>query len=285
MAVGDLVTADGMYEFNGVGFNDHTSVYGLRVEKVEGLWSMDMRSDDLSAQVGPGGFPGRDFVASKDIIIDFWIDQPDVATYHQSLRALKDAIQPLTTDVPFVFQKAGLTPYSSGKFCIMARPRRIAVATDFSETVGWRKGVLALKAIDSRIYALSVKTNSTTIAAGVSAGTPLVCNNAGTFLGDQIRGGSLPVLQMDGPFTNPRISNGVDGRVTALDLTVPAGKTLTVDVYRKTASLSDGTDVFSTVRLDNQWWKLYPGNNTIQFNRSDTGALVNCRVIYQDAWV
>jgi hypothetical protein len=90
---------------------------------------------------------------------------------------------------------------------------------------------------------------------------------AGNFIG-----GAKPILEIQGPVTNPRITNGGDSnRGIRLDLVISAGQTLILNANDRTATLG-GVDQSDKIRTDNQWWVLNPGNNLITFTRSNTPA-------------
>lgn len=96
----------------------------------------------------------------------------------------------------------------------------------------------------------------------------------------------FPIIQVDGPATNPEILNLTTGKTIRANVVVPSGQRLNLDHRwgQKTAkfiSLSDGVelDQFDKLSTDSEFWWLQTGENRIQFTK-DAGGGVGT-VIYQ----
>lgn len=279
MATGDLVVRDGQYEFQQLLFNNLPARPSRIIHSARGLYGFSQNTTSKDKQADHGGFPGQQYLKTKMIELDGTTDC-DTATQAQAeIDVLSGAWQSQTAEIPFVFQKAGQT-----KRFIYVRPLDLEIPTGFQVGRGLLKWDGRLEATDPRIYSLAQKTTTLTIGAGSTTtnGTPV---NDGFFFG-----GSYPVLEIDGPCINPRITNaGDDGRAVRLDGTLTAGQTLVIDSWFKTVTIA-GVDVIGTswtVRTDNQWWKLWPSSfrtNTVTFARSGTTGSSVLRIKFRDAW-
>lgn len=78
---------------------------------------------------------------------------------------------------------------------------------------------------------------------------------------------ALPTWQVDGPATNPTITNLTTGKSMTWVGTVPAYQKLVVDMAEMTATL-EGANVFEY--LSGEWIELVAGNNTISYSATGT---------------
>lgn len=95
-----------------------------------------------------------------------------------------------------------------------------------------------------------------------------------------------PVITWSGPTRDPRLTNTTLGRAIRIDVDVPTGQQLVVDVAARTVKLA-GVDVYSSVRADNQWWRLAPAANVLIASRSAaalTGASAAVSIARRHAW-
>lgn len=274
MAAGDLIVRDGQYEFQGILFNNGPWTKPERkVIEVRGLWDYDFKTSDEDRQADDGSFLGDDYLEPKLIELHLMIDCVSGASANQEIRNIKQAWQPQTSETPFVLQKAGLT----GKRLVWVRPRDVDIPSDYDVSTGLVKVSARLFAADPRIYFLTEKTAIATIAAGASS-AQVTATNDGFF-----QGGSMPVIEIDGPTLNPRISNAADGgRTLRLDGSLAAGQTLVIDTFYKTVTIA-GADSYGWVRTDNQWFRLKPGANLITYSRGNTTGSSQMRVKFRDA--
>lgn len=276
MAAGDLITRDGQYEFQGILFNNGPWTKPTRfVTEVRNLWGHTKKTNDQERDADDGAFLGDDFVASKLIEFHVDIECTGAAQANQEIIILDQAWQPMTAEIPFVFQKAGLT----GKKVIYVRPRDIDIPSNYDLGRGFIRMSSRLFAPDPRIYSLAQKTASGSIAAG-STNNAITATNDGTFLH-----GSRPIVEIDGPTVNPRVTFAESGgEALRLDGSLAAGQTIIIDTYYRTVTIG-GVDAYSWVRTDNQWPKLMPGVNNITYSRTGTTGTSPFRVKFQDAWI
>lgn len=271
MAVGDLLVKDGQYEFQGLLFNGGPVEPFYMVTSVDGLWAIDDKINDSDNQVDDGEFFGEDHVASKQIIVNLDILAATEASAQGYLDSLRSAWQPQLDFIPFAFRKAGF----SDKQFLWVKPRKLAAPNNWDTTKGRLTVVGELRAADPRIYELTQQ-----LVAIPTNG------NANCSQGGWYSRGSDPIIEIDGPFTNPRITNNLWARTIRLDLVVPFGQTLIIDVAAKTILMYDGAnyfDYYSYKRNDNQWWSLTPGVNNIAFAATGTTSNTHCRVKWYNA--
>jgi len=276
MAVGDLIYRDGQYEFQGILFNNGPWSKPARYARsVLNLWGRGNKSNDHERDSDHGAFLGDDYVSSKLIEVHLDIDCANAAQANVEILALSQAWQPMTAEIPFVFQKAGLP----GKKVIYVRPRDLDIPSDYEVGRGFVKVSGRLFAADPRIYSLTQKVVAGQINAG-STNNGIVATNDGLF-----NGGSYPIVEIDGPTVNPRVAFSQDGNATLrLDGSLSAGSTLIIDTLYRTVTIA-GADEYDWVRTDNQWPKLWPGVNNITYSRTGTTGNSPWRVKFQDAWV
>lgn len=269
MAVGDLVTKDFMYEFNGLAFGSGTPYI---TSKVKGLLAPPgLRSNDKDRQDAHGSFPSRRTYSKRRIEFDVAVDGTP-ANIEALMQSLMTAFT--ITDLPqqFVFQR----PNGFGKRFAWCFVDASDFDSDYDVAHGYATGSLALVAHDPRYYSLAETSTLITIALNANSQNGNV-TNIGNF-------DTAPILEIPGPSTNPRISNAADGNKTIrVDIAIPTGQTLIIDTKARSVTLA-GVDRFDVVRTDNQWWKLKPGVNPISYNRTGGGAASSLNVRHRNAW-
>lgn len=84
---------------------------------------------------------------------------------------------------------------------------------------------------------------------------------------------ALPVWKVQGPATNPTLTNTTTGQSITWTGTVPNGQTLTIDMAEQTATMA-GANVFQYI--DGQWIRLDAGNNSLTYTA--TGATASSTI-------
>ena len=85
-----------------------------------------------------------------------------------------------------------------------------------------------------------------------------------------------------GPVTNPEITLGETGEKLDLDITVPAGSTLTLDQWSQSVLLN-GSPRQNAVSLTSRWFTLAPGNNTIRYRAASGSGQMT--LTWRSAWI
>lgn len=90
---------------------------------------------------------------------------------------------------------------------------------------------------------------------------------------------TFPIIRLNGPITNPTITNNTTGQSIAITATITAGNWFDIDLSygKKTVVENLGTNRISTVSASSNLatWSLIPGNNTIAITGSVTTAATN----------
>lgn len=271
---GYLVEEDYQYEFRALLFGHGTDFQTETVEGILGLPSA--RTSDTARDEDHGDYPGVDLMPGRTVNIKMNIlgtvgdIQEKIALAAKTFQISK---RRAFEEFPFVTKRPGQNPRY-----LWARARRAEFPSNYDTARGKAKGAVQLYATDPRWYSLEESLADITIAAAGANEQ----GNVETF-GD-LEDGTFPVIEIEGPCTNPRITNVTDdGRAIRIDVVVPIGQTLVIDTKAKTVFLN-GVDRFDTVRGDNQWWVLLPDDNTVIYNRTGGGIASRCRLRWHDAW-
>ena len=90
---------------------------------------------------------------------------------------------------------------------------------------------------------------------------------------------TFPIIRLNGPITNPTITNNTTGQSIAITATITAGNWFDIDLSygKKTVVENLSTNRISTVSASSNLatWSLIPGNNTIAITGSVTTAATN----------
>ncbi len=263
MAVGDLITRDGQYEFNGLLFNAYSTTDTVKVLSCEGLFDLPPFKGTTS-ELGDdhGGVMNRHLLGMRYILMDIVLLASSKSAMYTTSRTITSILQPSSTEAALVFQRAGI-----GKQFVNARVRRFSgFRNEHVKERGRSPAAIEFVCPDPRKLAMVQSSQAIVIASGNTSQSGTV-EMIGNF-----NGGAKPILEILGPVTNPRITNANDeNRGIRLDVVVGVGSTLILDVAKRTATMG-GVDVSSTIRTDNQWWNLMRGNNLITFTRSNSPA-------------
>lgn len=274
MAVGDLITANMQYEFRGWLFGSGTSYV---VETVDGILGLpSARTNDLEKQEDHGDHAGVDLIPGRTITMTMSALGDSVSTQGLMdlvLQKMQTSKRAAFVEYPFVTQRPG-----HGKRFVNARPRRAEFPSNYETAHGRGIGALQWYATDPRWYSLAQSVQAVNLA-----NTALAGNATANMTGD-FEDGVEPIIEIQGPVTNPRIQNAADGNKTIrIDVVVNAGQTLYIDTRLKTVFLA-GVDRYDTVRADNEWFSLLPGANVITLNRSNAGASMTMFLRWYNGW-
>lgn len=175
---------------------------------------------------------------------------------------------------------------------LFVRPRRAEWAQNHGEwSLGIVDGVpIELYAPDPRWYDVDVstalieppegqsgrgydRTYPLTYPGGV-AGSVFVTNRGNVE--------TWPRVTIPGPVTNPRIVNGTTGRAVELDLVVPDGQNLEVDMDARTVLLGGTASRYGSM-TESRFWTLEPGVNELRYSAATTAA-APAIVQWRSAW-
>lgn len=293
MAAGDLITRPYQYEFNGILYGAGTPAPAsatpkaqMIVTSLDGLHSMpDLQSNDIQRADRHGAVFGNDFMGPRKIVmaVDVLVETGVAADMEATLTTLAARHHPMPAyrTLPWVFMRP-----DNVKKVINVRTRRRQFTAGYDMAHGDAAGTIQWDAPDPTIYALAVSNQAIVIPVGATNAQTIV-NSGGAYT-------TWPKFTITGPATNPIITvsgqtpldDGQDysGRSIRVNAVIPNGQTLVIDTNLRTVTLQ-GVAHYEYLSPDNQWWALLPGNNTIQYSRTDNGAASTCTVTWQDAWV
>lgn len=136
------------------------------------------------------------------------------------------------------------------------------------------RSVVLIEAIapDWRFYSQEEHVNN-------SANAQQIINNAGNEDTD-------PVFRIFGPFTSVTINNlnTSESFTIAVDeyTEISVGEYVEINVKERTVKLNDGTSIYSA--FDGEFFRLIPGNNTLQFSAVGDDGNTSLRTTWRDAY-
>lgn len=262
MPPGDLIVRDLQYQLGSVLMGLNTPYI---ISNVNGLDVESVRTSDIANDAEGGDIPGLDLPEHRLIDFDLAIDDElsadnlsslidDLATYfNPSIPGVENYI---SHDFAFQFR-------NRPKMYIPVRGRRITGVKDSLYHRGAGRFALQLYSPNKDVFEVEEQLEDLSLADSVHS-TSKMFGVGGTYY-------ARPVLEIEGPCRNPRITHTETDRAIRIDIDIASSETLVIDVRDKTVKL-EGVNVYSNVRSDNEWWVLLPDqNNQLTFSRSTTG--------------
>lgn len=96
---------------------------------------------------------------------------------------------------------------------------------------------------------------------------------------------AYPVLSFNGPLTNPRLTNTTTGDTILLEMTIPSGAQVVVDMKERTIVQGGVTNRISKKSSDSTFWALEVGVNYLQLTTSDSGDTGTVEVEFRSAFL
>lgn len=246
MPAGDLVTADHMYEFNGLALGPGTA---YEITAVEGIvTSPRIRSTDIERPTSDGDVAGTPRYASRPVVLTVDVYGSSASNlFATALDALMDATVKQATDLPLVFQLPGW-----GKRRINCRPRERTAPIQVPSALGHllERVKILFYAQDGRIYNNTETTTAT-------AGTVTNAGNVNTY----------PTITVTAGAT-------ITNTTTSQALVTTGSGTLIIDTATRTVTKT-GANAYDQVTGPIRF-HLQPGANSITGTSS---------VAHRDAWV
>lgn len=278
MAAGDLCTGPGMIEVYRSDTDRIVMGKGTKYwwREMIGADAPAMRTNDLTKPLGHGSIAGVDRFEPRQIGGVMLIEGSSQSDLSRKKNDLAKVMRPVRIGE----SDAILTWWHWGSMApqrLTGRPRRLeynvgkAAILAHLNNVGWM-----FEAQDPRFYSSTEQSRTATIEAGQSTVSSTIINTGNME--------SEPILELTGPWTNPRITSTQDAnRQIRIDITLSASQTLIVDIKNRTATLA-GVNQAAAIRADNQWWELLPGSNLISASRTGTTGAAVFKVRWRNAW-
>lgn len=280
-AVGGVVVVRG-YEFRGFRFGTGTDYI---VEEVEGLLSAPTaRDSDIDKSHAHGTHPGVLLYGKRIIAFDLKITGSS-STIDSKLRTVRRIFQAPRVRTSKISEPLVFWRPDEPKKVAYVRCTKRDFPSNFLLGRGLAAGSVELQASDPLIYALAPSTTNLTLPPASTAGSVTA-----SMLGDAAEGVG-PILTIEGPATNPIIQNEDDDmRAVRMEIVLAATDGLRINLSTKVVEKRIGTGGawvrdYSIVRADNEWWKLLPGENVINYNRTGSALASTLTISWQDAWV
>ena len=284
MAVGDLVTADYMLEYNGVAFGGNT---GIEVVSFAPFDNPDIRSSDINRPLDHGMFASQDYYGARSVMLEL-----EVWGGWTAVRTVLASFQTLNTEAPLVFQLPTI-----GKLRVNARVRRrSSLPIDVTYSVGTMTSVtIELTCTDPRVYSDTLQSSVATLGAASSGltfnVTPNLVFGAGTSPTTTITNGGTfetrPSIAIIGDITNFYIANDTTGLTLQFSgsSSIPLGSTLVLDFLNRTVVLNGTVSRYTWVTNSASWWTLIPGANSIRLGGTPGASTPTATVSWRDAYI
>jgi hypothetical protein len=269
---GDLITRERQYQLGDLLLGPGTPYI---VQSVEGLGVPATITHDIDDPADDGDVEQEDEYFGPrniDISLGLYDDHPH-PDFHEVVDALVAEMSAVRGELTeFAFRFVGRPVL----FC-RVRPRRYRTAIDPVYHKGMTFAVLQLYGPRPHILAADEQSEAITLAGGVNTGQSTFAVG-GTYP-------TKPIITVEGPARNPRLTHTGLGRALRVDIDIQTGEKLVFDAWSRTVRL-EGENVYDTVRWDNEWWELLKGSNTVQYARSSTalnGATSTATIAWRDA--
>lgn len=246
IAVGDLVTSNYQYEFNDLVIGAGTSFDITEISNFFGYPQVRRSLDDRFG--AHGGVPGRQYVPTRDFVIECHIQANTDAEFAERRRALSLAFAPRSNpadQLQLVYSQPGVL-----KRFVLCRPTAIDLPADRMYALKYPKAFIRFEATDPRHYSLSNNQATATppeieggltfpltfpLTFGAGSTGDFVVTNTGT--ADAHWTGTLR-----GPCTNPVITDVTRGFELRMEpFTLLSGQQLRFDTRSRTVLLGSQT--------------------------------------------
>lgn len=240
-----------------------------------------IRSGDVTRSNNDGSFPGTDYLANRDFVIEWRITGDSAAALEASIEALRAAMRPARDEWVMTWQTPG-----QGTRRANVRARALNVNQAYQQQAGlFTTASCRLTATDPLLVSGTLQSQlvqlETASTSGITlpAALPWVMPAAEAGTVAATNGGTYPghwVGTVTGPVTNPRITHVENGQHLEILLTLAASTDFVVFDSKAMSILLQGTaSRYSTLSAASQWFTLAPGTNTIRFSAgSGTGTLL-----------
>jgi phage-related protein len=193
------------------------------------------------------------------------------ADFKGRLDAFSKALKPRDTEFKLTWIEPGYV-----RRHIYCRPIKFSYTTTPMYSIGYVEWAAMFVASDPRMYDDQNPVQSYAFHPTASSNS-FNANNAGTFK-------TPPFMHIDGPVTNPTITNEATGKFLKLNMTLVAGDFLDIDFKAKTIRGAGGTTKYSFLDPSSVWWGIEPGDNTIIFDTTGSDADTTLLVAWRSAW-
>jgi hypothetical protein len=273
---------------SGVVLNDDPALPFVDIEKVTGLDSPPFRETTREHEGVDGGFLDAEFERGRDIILEGVVYADETGTGVETfMDSIKFNYAPVTAPIPFYFKAPGVE-----ERLVFVKSRGVSYDWDQLRRLGMARIQFKMFGEDPRIYTSVEETLDIPFSgftgSGFSFSLAFSFGFGAAVLppgGTVTNSGNRPapaIITIDGPVTDPRITNDTLGLTLSFVITLSGTDSLVIDLGSRTAILNGTTNVRGTL-IDPTWWLLAPGDNSITYTAgSGTGS--NLNITFRSAW-
>ncbi|MGW1627294.1 hypothetical protein, partial [Streptomyces sp. NPDC002172] len=214
----------------------------IPVGDVEGIGSVETRTQDTDNPVGDGTFPGVDLYGARTVRLEAGIRTPGEPGRALDLLATlqRAADDPAVRLTPGAMTTLRMRWPGRPTRLLYGRLRRVEATSTATTVHGWIPLDLEFAALDPQFHADDASTLTLSLSADGLGGfrAPLVAPiTTGVAIPDERRGRLLndgdrpawPTLKITGPCTNPRIRHEDTGQVLELALSLTVGEWIDIE--------------------------------------------------------
>jgi hypothetical protein len=276
ISVGDLVTSDYRFEYNGLVIGANTP---YDITEISGLFGYPQVRRSLDDRLGAhGGVPGRHYVQTRDFSIHCGILASSDVEFEQLRRDMFRAYAPRSSprdQLRFVFRMPG----AQNTF-IMARPTAIDLTADRRYALNYPEVAVRFEATDPRHYSLAAATSTATppqVEGGLTFPLTFPLTFGAGSTGDIVvlNTGTAPAHWtgvVRGPCTNPVVTDVTRGfELRMQPFTLLAGQQLRFDTRERSVLLGTQTQR-NFLTATSKFFTLPPGQPiTIRYTATTLG--------------
>lgn len=256
MALGDLVTADYMFEFNNLAIGATTD-YDLL--SVANLLGHDVRTTTVNRFGRHGGSAGRHYANFKQPIFAGKFSattDTDFRTKRQAMAAAFAVIVGSENSIPLVFR---LPDSVATKVQALVRPTGLEIPLSREHALKYAPFVIRFEMVNPIIKALT----ATNTVFSVPTDTESITNN-----------GNAPATwtaSLVGPAEDPILTHNGTGQILSFtSLTLSGSETLVYNSFDNSIKVN-GVSVSTSLAVGFSWFDIDPGTNSITFTATNAG--------------
>jgi len=288
------------FAFNDFEFGGGNSVY--QIMTIDGLEDLPViRNQDDNRGYQDGMWTGRDFLSGRNLVFTITVRGDTNFTMNYYLDLLQANLVPQQQGTGLLqFQLPG-----SDLQRIDARVRRRAIQINTDYSSGLATAIYEFFCPDPRYYDDQLKstdlTNSTAVAGrtynrvytdpatnpanpnetgmgyGGGAGAPNLITNDGWTT-------TYPVITIQGPAVNPKVTNVTAGAFLQIDATIGTNDQLVLNTDYRTVTLN-GVNRRALLNNSSTWFAAPPGTSYYTFTATGTDGNTACVVTWRNAYI
>ena len=267
MALGDLVTADYMFEYNGLVIGANTDYDLISVTDFLGYESRSTTADLFGRH---GGSAGRIYANTKTPTFEGKVAVTTDTDFQTKRQALASAFA-VIVDTENALEMVTMLPGPSTlKVQALMRPSAFVMPMNREHALKYAPYLVRFEMVDPILHALV----STTTVFTMPSDTETITNN-----------GNAPANwtgTLAGPAENPLLTNNDTGQTMQVNVVLTGSETLVFDSFDSTIKKNG---VSQTVFLSSgfSWWDLAPGNNSISITAANASTAA-FSITHRDAY-